>query len=76
MGGNTCIESTCNGMETGAGWQGGGLTYELVGEDMQARGESDWVGEFGEGGGTVNCCGLYGIVGPFGGDSAMILQML
>lgn len=34
-------------------------------------GESEWqerVGELGEGGGTENCCGLYGIVGPFGGD--------
>jgi len=76
MGGRTCIESICIGIEAGGG-QGGGFTKEF--EDDIIMGDSDWqerVGELGEGGGTENCCGLYGIVGPFGGDSAIILHML
>lgn len=60
IGGSTWIESICMGREAGGGHWGGGLTYGVE-EDMVTMGESEWqerVGEFGEGGGTENCCGL------------------
>ena len=61
IGGKTWIFSKPRGTGGWAGGPGGGDTKE----------ESDWqerLGEVGEGGGTENCCGLYGIVGPFGED--------
>jgi len=81
IGGSTWIESICiAGIDAAAGGgHGGGFTNEAFEDDI-IIGESDWqerVGELGEGGGgTENCWGLYGIVGPFGGDSAMMLHML
>ena len=79
MGGNTWILSMAMGIWVVAVWPGGhpatgggggDTKLELLELDMMME-LSDWqdrVGELGEGGGTLNCWGLYGIVGPLGDD--------